>query len=36
MSPSEVLAESDRMQATMIRYLRWRHVQSQKADKARR
>ena len=27
MSPTAVLAESDRMQATMYRYLRWRAVQ---------
>ena len=29
--PSAVLAESPRMQATMLRYLRWRVVEQQKA-----
>lgn len=33
MTPSEVLAESPRMQVTMLRYLRWRSVQMQKARK---
>ena len=31
MTPSQVLAESPRMQITMLRYLRWRSVQSRKA-----
>lgn len=33
LSPAEVLAESPRMQATMMRYLRWRGVQARKAQK---
>ena len=33
MTPSEVLAETPRMQATMLRYLRWRSVQQTKARK---
>lgn len=31
MTPSEVLAESPRMQFTMMRYLRWRASESRKA-----
>ena len=27
LAPSVILAESDRMQVTMLRYLRWRHTQ---------
>lgn len=33
MTPSEVLAESPRMQSTMHRYLRWRAVQISKPRK---
>lgn len=33
MAPSAVLAESSRMQATMMRYLRWRSVQMTKSRK---
>jgi hypothetical protein len=32
-TPAQVLAESDRMQATMGRYLRWRSIQEQQARK---
>ena len=31
--PSAVLAETPRMQATMLRYLRWRSVQQSKANR---
>lgn len=33
MAPSAVLAESPRMQATMLRYLRWRSLQMSKPRK---
>lgn len=33
LSPSQVLAESPRMQLTMMRYLRWRSVEARKAQK---
>jgi hypothetical protein len=28
MTPTDVLSETDRMQATMYRYLRWRSIQN--------
>lgn len=33
MAPSAVLAESPRMQSTMLRYLRWRSLQMNKPRK---
>lgn len=33
LSPSAVMAESDRVIITMQRYLRWRNVQERKAQK---
>jgi hypothetical protein len=36
LAPSVVLAESDRMQVTMLRYLRWRGIKEREAQRGNR